>query len=295
MVANKPSMTRPTVYQFNHGDFVITNILEGFLLREDLHPVTGTNATAAEVEAVATRNHLPFPNFEHQFVPTLVDTGEKLIAFDPGFGDKSPNPNAGRYNERLADAGYDRNDVDIVVITHCHPDHIANLTHGDGLTFPNAEIVFGEAEFDYWRKGENIPAHRPPTLEMFRKICEPLGEQARFVKPGDDIVTGVTAVDAFGHSAGHMAYHIQSVGNELMIMSDTVAHFAASIAHPEWKFGMDDDPDTAIISRKRVLAQVADAKMPAIGFHMPFPSVGYIDPHGDGYAWVPHSYQYNLG
>ena len=87
MVANKPSMTRPTVYQFNHGDFVITNILEGFLLREDLHPVTGTNATAAEVEAVATRNHLPFPNFEHQFVPTLVDTGEKLIAFDPGFGD----------------------------------------------------------------------------------------------------------------------------------------------------------------------------------------------------------------
>jgi glyoxylase-like metal-dependent hydrolase (beta-lactamase superfamily II) len=114
------------------------------------------------------------------------------------------------------------------------------------------------------------------------------------VKPGDEIVSGVTAVDAFGHSAGHMAYHVESGGNELMIMSDTVAHFAVSIAHPEWKFGMDDDPDTAIVSRKRVLAQVADGKMAAIGFHMPFPSVGYIDQHDGGYVWVPHSYQYNL-
>jgi glyoxylase-like metal-dependent hydrolase (beta-lactamase superfamily II) len=294
VVSNAPAMTRPTVYQFKLGDFVVTNILEGFLHREDLHPVTGTNASPADIEAIAKRNHIPFPQFEHQFVPTLVEANGKLIAFDPGFGDKSPQPNAGHYNDRLADAGYERSDVDIVVITHCHPDHIANLTNGDELTFPNAEIVFGTDEFDYWRKGENIPAHRPPTVAMFQKICEPLADQARFVMPGDDIVTGVTAVDAFGHSAGHMAYHIHDGGNELMIMSDTVAHFAVSIAHPEYKFGMDDDPDKAIVSRKRLLAQVADAKMPAIGFHMPFPSVGYIDTHGDGYAWVPHAYQFNL-
>ncbi len=165
MAANKPSMTRPTVYSFNHGDFVVTNILEGFLLREDLHPVTGTNASAEDVEAVATRHHLPFPNFEHQFVPTLVDTGEKLIAFDPGFGDKSPQPNAGHYNDRLADAGYERSDVDIVVVTHCHPDHIANLTHGDELTFPNAEIVFGETEFDFWKKAKTF---RPIVRRRWR-------------------------------------------------------------------------------------------------------------------------------
>ncbi len=294
MVSNKPSMTRPTVYQFNLGDFVVTNILEGFLVREDLAPVTGTNADPDDIQAIADAHRIPFPVFEHQFVPTLVEANGKLIAFDPGFGDKSPQPNAGHYNARLADAGYELSDVDVVVITHCHPDHIANLTSGDSLTFPNAEIVFGEAEFDYWRKGENIPAHRPPTLEMFKKICEPLADQARFVKPGDDIVTGVTAVDAFGHSAGHMAYHIESGGNELMIMSDTVAHFAVSLAHPEWHFGMDDDPEKAVVSRKRVLSSIADAKMPAIGFHMPFPSVGYIDTHGDGFVWVPHSYQFNL-
>jgi glyoxylase-like metal-dependent hydrolase (beta-lactamase superfamily II) len=296
VVANKPKMTRPTVYQFKLGDFTITNILEGYAHREDLHPQTGTNVTAEEIEAVATAHHLPFPQFEHQFIPSLVDTGDKLIALDPGFGDRSPQPLAGKYNERLADAGYDVNDVDIVVVTHCHPDHIGNLTTKDGdLRFPNAEIVFGETEFAFWKKGENIPDFRPPTLNMFNEVCLPLEDQARYVKPGDDIVSGVRAVDAFGHSAGHMAYHVESNGQNLMIMSDTVAHFAVSISHPEWHFAMDDDPEAAVVSRKRVLETVSSEKMLAIGFHMPFPSVGYIDKHGDGYKWVAHGYQMNLG
>ena len=101
-----------------------------------------------------------------------------------------------------------------------------------------------------------------------------MAEHARFIEPGDNIVNGVTAVNAFGHSAGHMAYHIESNGQELMIMSDTVAHYAISIPNPEWHFSMDDDPETAAVSRRRVLSQIADNKMAAIGFHMPFPSVG---------------------
>lgn len=295
MVANKPKMTRPKVYQFKLGDFTITNVLEGYIHREDMHPVTGTNATADEVQAVAEANRLPFPNFEHNFVPSLVDTGDKLIALDPGFGARAHGPTTGWLNDLLPEAGYTLDDVDYVVVTHCHPDHIGNLTTADGsLTFPNAEVVFGRTDFDYWMKGENIPSFRPPTLKMFQEVCAPMADTARFVKPGDDIVTGVTAVDAFGHSAGHMAYHIESNGQELMILSDTVAHYAVSLTHPEWHFGMDDNPEAAVVSRKRVLGQVADAKMAAIGFHMPFPSVGYVERRGDGFAWVAASYQMNL-
>ena len=295
MVANKPKMTRPKVYQFKLGDFTITNVLEGYIHREDMHPITGTNATADEVQAVAEANRLPFPNFEHNFVPSLVDTGDKLIALDPGFGARAHGPTTGWLNDLLPEAGYSLDDVDYVVVTHCHPDHIGNLTTADGSpTFPNAEIVFGRTEFDYWMKGENIPSFRPPTLKMFQEVCAPMADTARFVQPGDDIVTGVTAVDAFGHSAGHMAYHIESNGQELMIMSDTVAHYAVSLSHPEWHFGMDDNPEAAVVSRKRVLSQVADEKMAAIGFHMPFPSVGYVERRGDGFAWVPASYQMNL-
>ena len=156
-------------------------------------------------------------------------------------------------------------------------------------------MVFGRTDFDFWKKGENIPSFRPPTLKMFQEVCLPLEDKARFVKPGDDIVTGVTAVDSFGHSAGHMAYHIESNGKSLMLLCDTVAHFAASLQHPEWQFAMDDNPEKAVISRKRVLGQVADGQMAAIGFHMPFPSVGHIERFRDGFKWIPAAYQFNLG
>lgn len=294
MVSNKPKMTRPKVYQFKLGDFTITNVLEGYIHREDMHPFTGKNVEAADIENVAQMYRLPFPQMEHNFVPSLVDTGDKLIALDPGFGEKAHAPTTGWLNELLPEAGYTLEDVDYVVVTHCHPDHIGNLQAGGQPTFPNAEIVFGRTEFDYWVKGENIPEFRPPTLKMFREVAEPMGERARFVEPGDDIVTGVTAVNAFGHSAGHMAYHIESKGQELMIMSDTVAHYAVSLSHPEWHFAMDDNPEAAAISRRRVLEQIVDGKMAAIGFHMPFPSVGYIDRHGDGFVWIPATYQMNL-
>lgn len=296
MVANKPAMTRPTVYQFKFGDFTITNLLEGYAHREDMHPQLGTNATPDEIQAMAEENHLPFPQFEHNFVPTLVDTGEKLIAFDPGFGERAPGPMAGKYNGLLGAAGYDVNDVDYVVVTHNHPDHIGNLTTKAGdLTFPNAEIVFGRVDFDWWKKGENIPSFRPPTLAMFNEVCVPLADKARFVEADEAIVPGVTAIDAFGHSAGHMAYHIESNGKQLMILSDTVAHFGASLQHPDWHFAMDDDPEKAVISRKRVLGQVADGQMAAIGFHMPFPSVGYVERFRDGFKWITAGYQFNLG
>ena len=175
MVANKPKMTRPSLYQFKLGDFTITNVLEGYIHREDMHPFTAKNVEAAEVEAVAADYRLPYPKLEHNFVPSLVDTGDKLIALDPGFGEKAHAPTTGWLNGLLPEAGYTLEDVDIVVVTHCHPDHIGNLMADGKPTFPNAEIVFGAVEFDFWRKGENIPDFRPPTLAMFREVAEPNG------------------------------------------------------------------------------------------------------------------------
>jgi len=278
----------PDTHRFRLGAFDVTTILDGRAYRDDLYPRFAVNAGEAEVRAAAEAHGLQFPEYEQFFVPTVVDTGEQVVVFDPGFGERTPTPEFGRFGAGLAEAGYDAVDVDLVVITHSHPDHIANLTRRQGaLTFPGAEIVFPRADFEYWRRGESIPDFRASTLALFRQICLPLADQARLVDAGDEVAPGITAVNAFGHSAGHMAYRIESDGEALMVMGDTAAHYALSMAHPEWHFAMDDDKPAAVESRRRVLGAIADGGMRAIGFHMPFPAVGRVARAGDGFRWTP--------
>ena len=112
---------------------------------------------------------------------------------------------------------------------------------------------------------------------MFQEIVVPLADRCRFIEPDASIIEGFTALNAFGHSAGHMAFHVESDGKELMILSDTIAHYAVSLANLEWHFSMDDNPELAVKTRKKLVEQAASCKAPVIAFHMPFPSVGYIE------------------
>jgi len=294
MNSSSTTSNRPHVNQFQFGDSTITTLLEGHVVRDDLHPFVATNATAQDVQAVATQHHLPYPKLEHGFVTTLIKTKDKLIAFDPGFGENSPMPSAGFFNNSLAQAGHKVSDIDMVVISHSHPDHIGNLMTGGEPTFPNAEIVYGRSEFDYWNRGEKISDMRKPTLAMFQKVAVPLADKMRFIEPDESIVPGLTAINAFGHSAGHLAFHFEQGNRRLMMLNDTVAHCAASFARPDWHFSMDDDPEAAAITRKRLLDMVATDKTPIIGFHMPFPAIGHVDKAGDGYAYRPALYQFNI-
>lgn len=286
--------TRPNVYQFKFGESTITTLLEGYVTRDDLHPFVATNAEANDVEALAKRHHLPFPKLEHGFVTTLIQTKDTLIAFDPGFGENAPMPTAGYFHNSLALAGYSEADIDMVVISHSHPDHIGNLMTGGEPTFPNAEIVFGRTEFDYWNRGENISDMRKPTLAMFQKVAVPLKDKMRFIEPEETIVSGLTAIDAFGHSAGHLVFHFEDGDKQLLMLNDTVAHCVASFAHPEWHFSMDDDPDAAAVSRRRLLDMAASEALPIVGFHMPFPALGYVEKSGNGFAYKPALYQLNV-
>ena len=288
------SLVRPRVYQFNFGNAVVSVLLEGHVVREDLHPFVATNATAAEVETLAKQNRIPYPGLEHSFNTTLIKTPDKLIAFDPGFGENAPMPSAGYFNQAMEAAGYRVEDVDMVVISHSHPDHIGNLMTQGKPTFPNAETVYGRTEFDYWKRGENISDMRKPTLGLFQKVALPLETSIRFIEPGEVIVPGLTAIEAFGHSAGHLAFHFESEGLQLMMLNDTVAHFVASFAHPEWAFSMDDDPDAAAVTRRRLLNRVASDNIPVIGFHIPFPSIGYVSTYKTGFEFHPASYQFNV-
>lgn len=291
---NTSNLIRPHVYQFKFGDATITNILEGHIVREDLHPFAAKNAAADEVESLARQYQLPFPKLEHSFVTTLIQTPDKLIAFDPGFGEHAPFPTAGYFSQSLTQIGVKESDIDMVVISHSHPDHIGNLMRDGKPTFPNAEIVYGRNEYDFWQKGENISDMRQPTLALFQKVVVPLEDRIRFVEPDETIVPGLTTVNAFGHSAGHMAFHFEQQNRRLLMLNDTVAHYVASFARPDWAFSMDDDPDAAAITRRRILESVATENIPVIGFHIPFPSIGYVEKTSSAFSFRPATYQFNV-
>jgi glyoxylase-like metal-dependent hydrolase (beta-lactamase superfamily II) len=292
---------QPTIYRFKLGGFEVAIIMDSKVIRSGLTPSFGGEAAAAEVKALAKANRIDADRYEHPFTPTLVNTGKELVLFDTGNGSlrdeyeqmKGRLP-PGNLVARMAQAGYNPEDVDVVVLTHGHPDHIGGLTKGGVPVFPKARYVIGAAEFDFWNKGENVREARKFNRELYVKIVVPLANQAAFIKPGDEVVPGIRAVDAAGHSPGLLAFTIESEGKRLLNWADTCNHYVVAIQRPDLHLDVDDDKEKAVATRKRILEMAASEQIPVAGFHMPFPGLGYVEKAGTAYRWVPHSYQLNL-
>lgn len=294
MTASMLGVLRPSIYRFKLGAFEVTTILDGVMLRDGPHPFFGNDQSAEAVQAYATAHRLPATKMENGFTITLVNTGAELVLFDTGNGATRKEIGCGNLCELMHLAGYTPEQVDVIAFTHCHPDHIGGLVENGAPTFPNARYLFGRAEFDYWRKGENISESRQATRALFMKVALPFGEQAAFLEPGNDVVSGISSVGAHGHSAGHMAYHVESEGQRLLIWGDVTNHAIMSLQKPEWHVAPDDDKEMAVETRKRILDMVAAEQIPAIGYHMPFPSVGYVVKSSAGFRWAPVTYQLTI-
>ena len=150
--------------------------------------------------------------------------------------------------------------------------------------------MFGAAEYDFWKKNENVREARKFNQKLFMTICEPLAERSTFIKPGDEVVPGIRAIDAAGHSPGLMAFHVESDGKRFVITADTMTQYVMAVQRPEWHFEMDDEKDKAVATRKRMLDMLATEKLFFASFHMPFPGIGWIDKTASGYRWVAHGY-----
>ena len=301
MPAKLQGEMQPTIYRFKLGGFDVATIMDSKVIRPGLTPSFGGEAHAEEVKALAAANHIGADRYEHPFTPAVVNTGKELVLFDTGCGSLSVEHEQlkgrmppGNVVARMAQAGYQPEDVDVVVITHGHPDHIGGLTKGGQPVFSKARYVFGAADFDFWKKGENIREARKFNRELYMKIVVPLADRATFIKPGDTVVPGITAVDAFGHSPGLMAFHIESDGKRLLAWADTCNHYVVAIQRPDLQLDVDDDKEKAVATRKRILDMVATEGIAVAGFHMPFPGLGFVERAGGTYRWVPHSYQLNL-
>lgn len=287
-------LLRPTYYRFLVGDFEVTTILDGAIQLDGPHPIFGENVPADDVATLCVENFLPAGKFEIVFTVTLVNTGERLILFDTGNG-AARRPNAGRLVELLAGAGVTPEQVDVVAITHFHPDHIGGLMEGGSPAFPNASYVMGAAEYDFWAD----PAHLASEAMKGRVApvhanVVPLAEKARMIRPGDAVAGGIEAVDSRGHTPGHLSYHVESGGERLLILGDVCNHYVVSMQRPAWHVSFDMDKEQAVATRREVLGMLAADRIPFVGYHMPPPAVGYVEAKGEGFRYVPVGYQLNL-
>ena len=301
MTASMQGEILPAIYRFKLGGFEITTIMDSYVIRAGLTPSFGGEAHAGEVKALAAANRIDADRYFHPFTPMLVNTGKQLVLIDTGNGSLSAEFEQlkgrlvpGHLVARMAQAGYKPEDVDVVAITHGHPDHIGGLTKAGQPVFPKARHVFGAVDFDFWKKGENVREARKFNRELYVKICLPLAERATFIKPGDEVVPGIRAVDAYGHSPGMLAFHIESEGKRLLNWADTAGHYAVSLQRPDLQLDVDDEKEKAVATRKRILDMVTSEGLMVAGFHMPFPGLGWVERSGSAYRWVPHSYQLNL-
>lgn len=288
---------QPKFYRFKLGEFEITTISDSDVFIDGPFPLIGANASEPDVHALMRDNLLPERKYQPGFTPTIVNTGKQLILLDAGNGANGfvPRPSGGWLAAQLGPAGFKPEDIDVVALSHGHPDHVGGIIENGKPLFPNARYVIGQIEHDFWTPEGKLPDDLEKFAQVYRANSKPVMEKINFIKPGDDVVTGIRAIEAYGHTPGHLAFMIESGGKSLLWWGDCAHHQVASLARPDWHCVFDADKPQAAATRRRVFDMAATDRLPVIGYHMPFPSIGFVERIApESYGWLAHTYQLNL-
>ena len=277
------------IFPFRIGNFECKVICDGTFVYQDTSFFV--NAPKKRMEQVLRKHNIrseittPWPGL-------FINTGKHRVLVDTGAG-AGTVPSAGKLHQRLKDEGIDAGDIDTVILTHGHPDHIGGIVDpGGNPAFPNARYVMLKDEWDFWmsvadlnrlKLGEDLKQF---ILMVARKNLPLIRDQLVLVDDGTEILPGIRAIAAPGHTPGHMALAISSGGEQLLHISDTVL-YPVHMEQPDWYPAFDFAPEQAGVTKRKLLDGAAAEKTRVFAFHFPFPCLGHVVKKGKGWEWQP--------
>jgi glyoxylase-like metal-dependent hydrolase (beta-lactamase superfamily II) len=283
--AGAPGYTRVLV-----GDFEVTPVSDGVL---ELPIVDLLHNDKAKTRAALDHAHLtnPVTTSVNTF---LVNTGTKLVLVDTGAGALF-GPTLGKLLDNIKASGYQPEQIDDILITHLHPDHVGGLMAAGKVAFPNAVIHADQRDADYWLSEANLAKAPKDQAGFFQGAIASLspyvkaGKFKPFSKDGE-VVPGFKAVATPGHTPGHTVYVAESKGKKLVFIGDLIHVGSVQFDHPDITIGFDSDAKQAYAARSKEFAVVAKEGDLVAAAHLQFPGLGYIRANGKAWTWIPANY-----
>jgi glyoxylase-like metal-dependent hydrolase (beta-lactamase superfamily II) len=285
-------------FRFEIGEFECASISDGAL---NYPPESFfANAPLERVEEALRERNLPTAQIMTPYTCLFIDTGEYRVMVDTGAGNLGAHAAqvfpgldhstsvTGLLPENLRAEGIEPSEIDTVVITHAHPDHVGGTLDERGeLLFSNARYFISEEEWDFWASEAATTKAPAVMVDTARRNLDPLEERMTHVGDGSEILPGVRAIATFGHTPGHIALSIASEGEQLLHVSDAVL-YPLHLEHPEWTPVFDMLPEQASASKRRIFDRAAEDDAMVFAHHFPpFPNLGHVRKKEQSWRWQP--------
>ncbi|WP_127805597.1 MBL fold metallo-hydrolase [Hydrogenophaga sp. NH-16] len=285
-----PTLPATGVKRMKLGAMEVIALNDG-ALRRPLGEEFVRNVPLEQVKSLLASQNLPTDYVDIPFTPFLVVTPAGRFLLDTGFADNGP-PTTGKLAAQLAAAGFKPEDVDHVVISHYHGDHINGLRKKDGsLAFPKAKVHVPAPEHAFWFDDAKMNAAPPAAKGAFENARKVIGSLPADIlvkyEPGQELAPGIKAEAAFGHTPGMSMVSVQSEGQKFMYVADLTNVPSLFARSPDWAVQFDMDAELARQTRRRVFDMLVKDKVTAGGYHFPFPALGTIETAGSGYQFKP--------
>ncbi|MCF0158657.1 MAG: MBL fold metallo-hydrolase [Veillonella sp.] len=292
----------PGYYRMMVGNNEVTAIYDGYGNLDASLMTDYTKFTKEELDKMIDDAYVPrteLGGMEGTIIAYLVNTGDHLILIDSGKGEtKAPIflDEQGRLLDNMKAAGYTPDQVDIILPTHMHSDHINGITYKGKRVFKNATVYVPKEEKAFWidTPVDALPKEVQPYVELAHYAMDPYikADKVKYYTSGQEVFSNVKSLPLFGHTPGHSGFEFTSNGEKILFWGDIIHCGPVQLKHPEVAIEFDANADAARVTRDKMLKQVVKDKTLVASPHLPFPGFGHIEASddGQGYKWIPVTY-----